>query len=612
MKKIYFIAAAVGLATSATAQQGVTQAKEALRTLGKSEVAPQATSPVHQLKAPGDPIWSEDFNGDPGWTTGGAQDIWAFDTDGPNGQYSDPAQEIIQSTTAGNGFMIYDADANQTPTPGSGFFDHVGWLETPVIDMSGYTELTLTFEHTYRTCCTAGWAPTVQVSDDGFATFETYEVGVPGVTVNSAAPTTYQKVNLSGFIATATDLTNVQIRFLFDGTGGTSHYWWQLDDVAVIESFTNDLRLDSYFLSSGSQLIPYHYVPTDQIVDVQLSGFISNIGANTQNGVEFDVLTDDGTNQANYTSAPFVLNSGASDSVATSTNWLPSGTAGTTFDLTFSANQTESEQEPMDNQMADVFNITDSVYSVDNGTIQSTFSNFASNSGQPIGIGNQMEIMNDTYITSMSVRVTSNPDANGQAVYGQLHILDQGAGAFVYQDETNFYTLTNSDLGGFVTLVFTDPIQVSAGDIILPMAFHDGQDVAFGTAQRVEQGIVVGYTPSDQSYGSLIDPNAIMVRVNLNPSAGINTLAGSSIDLKQFPNPFSNETNVEFTLENSSEVSYTVVDVTGKVLVEGNEGVKSAGTHTFKIDGSSFSNGIYYLNMKVDGSVVTRKLVVNK
>jgi hypothetical protein len=611
MKKYYFLAAAIGLASFASAQQGVVYpAKKSLKTLEVNQYTPQQTS-INRLKGPGDPIWSEDFDGDPSWVTGGAQDIWAFDTNGPDGQFSSN-NEIIESTTANNGFMIFDADDNQ-PGASSTFFDHVGWMETPAIDMTGFTELTLQFEHTYRSCCAAGFEPTIEVSDDDFATSVAYSAGIPGIEANDIAPTTLQKINLNDFIANATDLTNVKIRFLFDGSGGTSHYWWQVDDVEVIESYTDDLFMGDYFLASGVEGIPYHRVPVDQLVDVEFSGIIENIGVNDQNGVELDVLIDNGASQSNFTSAPVVINAANSDSLVTTTNWLPTGTAGTGFDLTFTANQTETEQEPSDNQRVDNFLITDSSYSVDNGLIRSDFGNFVSNSGQPIGIGNQMEIMQDTWITSMTVRVANTATSPvGQTIYGQLHVFDAGAGSFIFQNETNFYTLANGDPGGFVTLVFENPIQVSAGDVILPMAFHDGQDVRFGSAQLVPQGVVIGYTPSDQSYGTLIDPNAIMLRVNLNPNVSIDAEELAQIEMSQYPNPFSKETNVEYSLENSSSVSYTVIDVTGQVLLDVNEGVKAAGTHKFTIDGTSFSNGIYYLSMKVDGATVTRKLVVNK
>jgi len=618
MKKIYLSVMAASLAVAAGAQQGmqqVTETKDAYEKLGEAPAVKSFHKApfLNYTKASGDSIWSEDFNGAPGWNTGGAQDIWAFDTDGPNGQYSDTSQ-IIESTTAGNGFMIYDADVNQSPTPGGGFFNHVGWLETPVIDFTGYTNLTLIFQHTYRSCCAQGFEPKIEVSDDGFATSEVYGAGIPGVGANDTPPTTITKVDLSDFISNATNLANVQIRFLFDGSAGTTHYWWQLDDIAIIESFNNDLILDDYFLASGALKIPYHQVPPEQLVDVEFSALIGNIGVDPQTNAVLDVVADDGTNQDNVSSAGVTINPDAVDSVAATTNWLPSGTPGTVYDLTLTALQAESEQEPSDNEETDVFTITDSVYSVDNGTISGFISNFQGNTNQAFKIGNNMEIMDDTYITSMSVYVRDLADAETQEIYGEIQKFD--GTDYIFEGSTDFYALQSSDLGTLVTLTFPTPIQVNAGDDILLLAGHNGSldanidDVSFGMAQTIPQGFVAG-AASDGELAVLTDPSAVVIRANLNPNVSVNELkANEAVIGQSFPNPFTNTTSIEYNLKNAGEVSYSVVDVAGKELMSKNEGTVAAGGHKITVDGSDLSTGVYYLNLNVAGKKVTRKLMV--
>ena len=525
MKNLYISLIALNLAFFAISQQNnqkqipTKKAFEQLSSAPKSK--PLENNVSWNNKAAGDSIWSEDFNGAPGWTTGGSEDIWAFDTDGPNGQYSDPTSQIIQSTTVGNGFMIYDADNNQTPTPGGGFFDHVGWLETPVIDFTGYSDLTLIFQHTYRSCCAQGFEPQVEVSDDGFATSEVYGAGISGVGMNDAAPTSITKIDLSNFIANATNLANVQIRFLFDGSGGTSHYWWQLDDVAIVETFENDLALREYYLASGTLKIPYHYVPTSQLVDVEFSALIENKGIDPQTNSSLSVVTDDGVNQNNFTSAGATINPGNTDSLVTSTNWLPSGTPGTDYDITLTATQTETEQEPSDNVHTDVFSVTDSVYSVDNGELTGAIANFAGNNNQEFSIGNTMEIMQDTYITSVSVFVMDRADSETQAIKGEVYLFD--GTNYVFLGDTDYYVLQLSDLGTMVTLPLTTPLQVSTGDQILVTAGHNGSgnanidDVAFGMAQSVPEGVVVG-SDSNGQFATLLSPNSIMVRANIDPN----------------------------------------------------------------------------------------------
>ncbi|MDX1651389.1 MAG: T9SS type A sorting domain-containing protein [Brumimicrobium sp.] len=619
MKKIYLSLALSGIVLGSSAQQlqKVSHLRAADVEPGTAEGSFKGDVYYQFEKASGDSIFYEDFaSGITGWTTGGAQDIWAYDTDGPNGQFSTGATPL-QSTTAANGFIIYDADGNQTPSPAGGFFNHVGFISSPVIDFTGFTNLTLAFQHTYRTCCAQGFFPKVLISDDGFSTFTELNAGISGAAVNTQTPTTITKLDLSTFIAGSTALNNVQIRFLFDGSAGTSHYFWSVDDIAVIESLENDLKINKRFLASGTQKIPYHYVPTSQLVDVELSGKISNIGLNTQNNVQLEVLVDDGTTQSTLNSLTGTsLAPGVTDSLVTSTNWMPSGAAGTTFNMFFSAVQTETEQEGSDNLITETFNITDSVYSVDNGILQSSISNFSGNANQAFKIGNQMEVMSTGDITSVSVYVANRAASAGQEIFAEIYVFD--GTDFVYAADAPFYVLTNADLGTFVTLPLSTMLPVAAGDIILVMAGHQGSgdpnvaDVRFGQAQKVDQGIVVG-AAADGVLANLIDPNAVMVRVNMPADASVSQNEFDNLKVSQnFPNPFSNQTVIQYTLENASEVNYSLVDLTGKVVLEVNEGNVNAGGHSIKIDGSTLSNGVYYFNMTAGDTKVTRKLVVNK
>ena len=97
------------------------------------------------------------------------------------------------------------------------------------------------------------------------------------------------------------------------------------------------------------------------------------------------------------------------------------------------------------------------------------------------------------------------------------------------------------------------------------------------------------------------------------PTISVESNEISNLNVSQnFPNPFSNETTVEYSLENASEVSYTVVDLAGNTILEVNEGNVSAGKHAITIDGSSLANGVYYFNMTAGGAQTTHKMIVNK
>ena len=82
--------------------------------------------------------------------------------------------------------------------------------------------------------------------------------------------------------------------------------------------------------------------------------------------------------------------------------------------------------------------------------------------------------------------------------------------------------------------------------------------------------------------------------------------------VKNFPNPFSSVTNIEYTLEQSSEVSVLVYDLTGSVIMSMNQGQQFPGTHTIEIDGSNMAEGIYYYTLNVNGGSVTKKMILTR
>jgi len=78
-----------------------------------------------------------------------------------------------------------------------------------------------------------------------------------------------------------------------------------------------------------------------------------------------------------------------------------------------------------------------------------------------------------------------------------------------------------------------------------------------------------------------------------------------------YPNPASDNTMVEFSLENQNRMNVEVVDMNGRVVQEVYNGALAAGTHSFPINTAELSSGIYLVRLMTDdGKYLTRKLVV--
>ncbi len=82
-------------------------------------------------------------------------------------------------------------------------------------------------------------------------------------------------------------------------------------------------------------------------------------------------------------------------------------------------------------------------------------------------------------------------------------------------------------------------------------------------------------------------------------------------DVSIYPNPLDQDANVEIELSQSQNVSLSVFDMTGKLVVSQNEGELSQGKHVVKVDGKNLSDGIYLIKITAGQSLVTKKISVS-
>jgi hypothetical protein len=81
---------------------------------------------------------------------------------------------------------------------------------------------------------------------------------------------------------------------------------------------------------------------------------------------------------------------------------------------------------------------------------------------------------------------------------------------------------------------------------------------------------------------------------------------------QNYPNPFTHSTTFPYQIEKAGNVSFRILDMTGKevkLIIEGN---KTPGKYILEINSDKLNNGIYYLQMNTDQGLSTRKMVVFK
>ncbi|MDD4603466.1 MAG: C10 family peptidase [Bacteroidales bacterium] len=98
---------------------------------------------------------------------------------------------------------------------------------------------------------------------------------------------------------------------------------------------------------------------------------------------------------------------------------------------------------------------------------------------------------------------------------------------------------------------------------------------------------------------------------NLDYSVMVGTDEKTSLNnLSIYPNPANQEINVQYSMPEATRVTFSISDVTGKLLKTCSADAQS-GQNIQRIDVSAFTPGIYLLQVGNEKSIQTRKLIIN-
>ena len=171
------------------------------------------------------------------------------------------------------------------------------------------------------------------------------------------------------------------------------------------------------------------------------------------------------------------------------------------------------------------------------------------------------------------------------ATEGQLSSVTAGV---LDINEENFAAFDNQTMT--TSFASADRISLSAGEVLFTL--NDVTNVAQ----------INGITKAE----SYIDDNATISVQNVK----LRTASSAYTLLQNQPNPFSDVTNISFTMGNTGLATLTIYDVTGKVVktIEGNF---EKGTHTVQLTKAELSaNGILYYQLDSGDFTATKKMII--
>jgi hypothetical protein len=585
-------------------------------------------------------IWTEDFdNGIPdSWTNEEISGIANWEYRGPStvpdlyigsrGSCVPQGQTgsvPIQSDSWSNGFVIFDSnywDDNIGPCitgfgTGPSPAPHAASLSTGSIDLSTHESAHLMFTQYFKEW-TNNTTAKVQGSIDGGDWVDLYTLSI--TSGNSTAPDAVVIMDISEIAGGHAD---VKIRFLFEGT----YYYWMIDDVIIFEPDANDLEFQDATYGdydvfneenqTGFEYLEYSMYPQGMTPYLYLSAHALNVGADTQTNVILDVTIENTATQEiiySESSNPQNIFPQVNQGFIMPGFQMPTDIGD--YKLTFEVNQDEEDEEPENNIKESLISITDVIYARDNRITEGIFVPSAIYDGVQYEVGNMFVITEsnmEAHSISMAVGVGSQVEA---MVYGALYKLDISQGItpqFVAQTESApVYWEAMNGIGesDMMVLPFNEPITLDKDSAYLVMAGSESgpQDVLFAAS---------GETPAYSSWARFYPNNmgylleTPMVRLNFGEVVDVEEHDFNSIDVKQnFPNPFTDRTAIQYSLETPSNVIIDVHDMTGRLLSSKTLGVRPAGKHTAFIERGTLSAGLYTYTFRANSTKKTTTMVV--
>ena len=322
------------------------------------------------------------------------------------------------------------------------------------------------------------------------------------------------------------------------------------------------------------------------------------------------MLTVDVTGAGTFTGtspAGLTLASAVTDSLVLSTQFTPSAIG--TYDFTWSVAADQVDDVPANNDLVgESFDVTQYIYGRDaNGT--PGVGGGLDGSDAAFEAGNLFDIFADQDVYGVDVMIGAGTPAN-TLIYGKIFSLDAG-GNFVFLEETQEYTVSAGD--GMITMVLLSPASVTAGSTYF-VSVGCYSEFFYGTSgSSAEQTSFILYGGAGAATGQYFTTQTPMVRMNFDGSIGIDEVSQAGATLGQnMPNPFNNNSTINFELTNTSDVQFEFVDMTGKIVKTMDLGTLTNGAHSVQVDATEFASGVYYYSLVSEGSKITSKMIVQK
>jgi len=383
-------------------------------------------------------------------------------------------------------------------------------------------------------------------------------------------------------------------------------YGWYIDDVKLVTNSTNDLSVTSS--SWGSVGLNYYQIPLTQIAPIDFSAKVFNGGVNNQSNVVYTVTS--GTYSG--TSNPANIVSLDTATLDITTPFTPASTIGNVV-VTSAISADSTDDLPSNNAISNIsFAITDYIYARDKGTsAANSYAGSQNNDPDGYEAGNVFDIVQNQSCKAINVRLLggANGTVVGTEIYAKLYWMDPAAADPVYITESAVLIVATANLNTNLVMELNDLVDLEAGKTYLAVvgAFGAGLEISNSGISEPQTSFFLDMLDNTWYYTT----STPVVRLNFDPTIGINETTTEISGVSIYPNPSSSSVNLEMNIANPSEVSIQVTDLSGKVVATQNLGFLPLGKNQTTIQSASFNNGLYYVTISSNGTSVTKKFIKN-
>ncbi len=548
-------------------------------------------------------------------------------------------------------------------------------LVSPSFSLNGVTgNVVLTFTQKLRQCC-SGYAATAELSTDGGSTWIPYDVFTPYGGGNDYIAEDVSIDITQALETATSDLSDCKIRFFWAGSAFAYFWSLDdvavselaANDLEVDKTFYNDF-IPTYEDPAATSLdyynsFEYNNQPDYLTRPFNFGAIVSNLGSGSQTGVTLHVnatLPDESVVEDYAVSDPITMEAGAVDTIFIAPVMPDVNIAGT-YVFSYEVTQNEVDQVPGNNSGDDQSATLTREVDHDGYAIASNDARIASNSayttlsedliwGVPFVFPEATD-GNPKYITHVeavlyyapgfaetqagdlmyfNVRLGSAFDEDPAIPESLTSVVFDSGNPYSYEAQELEHEIADEDIWHtdqtatpvWVSFELPSPVLVDANTFYqAEFRVPAGYQVFSTIAQRQELGAGLwydngattpGWTLGGNSATQVYNGLAIRFRTANDPTLVETISQENGMQLVQnYPNPFTTSTMIQYRLEETSQASLEVRDLTGKLVFNKDLGmVVGATANRYELQRGSLAPGLYTYSIVTSANTITRKLIV--